>query len=238
MLSLKNLLATLACAGLVAAQSSSQFCDSASGICFQGYTDPEMDVTMGFVFPPVTTPPSNEFIIQLIAPITNGYTGISLGGQMANSLLFTLWPYDNEIILGPRWTSGYVLPEPYPGPETTLLPSSGINSTHIKATFRCQNCTVWEAGSMGSGDLTSFTVIAYVVATTTEPSDPADVASVIQEHDDFNFFGLDLSQCSTLVDVDSTQFIIDINLEHLGSTLVDIDSTQLIVGTNLEHLDC
>ncbi|PSR83065.1 hypothetical protein PHLCEN_2v5869 [Hermanssonia centrifuga] len=168
-----------------------------------------MDVTMGFVFPPVTTPPSNEFIIQLIAPITNGYTGISLGGQMANSLLFTLWPYDNELILGPRWTSGYVLPEPYPGPETTLLPSSGINSTHIKATFRCQvsttandptrliarqNCTVWDAGSMGSGDLTSFTVIAYVVATTTEPSDPADVASVIQEHDDFNFFGLDLSQ--------------------------------------------
>ncbi len=67
-----------------------------------------MDVTMGFVFPPVTTPPSNEFIIQLIAPITNGYTGISLGGQMANSLLFTLWPYDNEIILGPRWTSSVI----------------------------------------------------------------------------------------------------------------------------------
>ena len=47
---------------------------------------------------------------------------------------------------------------------------------------------------MGSGDLTSFQVVAYVVATTTQPADPSDVASSLQEHDDFNFFGLDLSQ--------------------------------------------
>lgn len=47
---------------------------------------------------------------------------------------------------------------------------------------------------MGSGDLTAFQVVAYVVATTTKPADPADVGSEIQEHDAFNFFGLDLSQ--------------------------------------------
>lgn len=47
---------------------------------------------------------------------------------------------------------------------------------------------------MGGGDLTSFQVIAYVVATTSGPADPSNVASSIQEHDDFNFFGLDLSQ--------------------------------------------
>ena len=56
-----------------------------------------------------------------------------------------------------------------------------------------QNCTVWEDGSFGQGDLTSFQVIAYVVATTTKPADPADIGSTIQEHDAFNFFGLDLS---------------------------------------------
>ena len=60
---------------------------------------------MGFVLPPVTTPPSNELIVQLVAPVTNGYTGLSLGGQMADSLLFTLWPNGNELMLGPRWTS-------------------------------------------------------------------------------------------------------------------------------------
>lgn len=62
-------------------------------------------MTVGVVLPPVSTPPSNELIIQIVAPVANGYTGISLGGTMADSLLFTLWPNDNEIILGPRWTS-------------------------------------------------------------------------------------------------------------------------------------
>ena len=56
-----------------------------------------------------------------------------------------------------------------------------------------QNCTTWEGGSLGNGDLTSFQVVAYVVATTTKPADPADVDSSIQEHDDFDFFGMDLS---------------------------------------------
>lgn len=41
----------------------------------------------------------------MVAPVSNGYTGLSVGGQMADSLLFTLWPYEDEIILGPRWTS-------------------------------------------------------------------------------------------------------------------------------------
>ncbi|KAI0345356.1 carbohydrate-binding cytochrome b562 [Trametopsis cervina] len=191
---LSLLLGAITCISIANAQSSTQYCDSSSGICYQGYTDPTLDVTVGFVFPPVSTPASNEYIIQLVAPVTNGWTGLSAGGTMADSLLFTLWPYNDQIILGPRWTSGYVLPDVYTGPKITLLPDSQVNSTHIKASFRCQNCTVWEGGSMGSGDLTSFQVVAYVVATTTKPADPADVASSLQEHDDFNFFGLDLSQ--------------------------------------------
>lgn len=67
--------------------------------------DPDLDVTVGFVFPPVTTPASNEYIVQLVAPVFNGYTGLSVGGSMANSLLFTLWPFNNKVILGARWTS-------------------------------------------------------------------------------------------------------------------------------------
>ncbi|CAL1705115.1 unnamed protein product [Somion occarium] len=91
-------------------------------------------------------------------------------------------------MLGTRWTSGYVMPLPYAGPKVTLLPDSTVNSTHIKASFRCQNCTVWQDGSMGSGDLNSFQLIAYVASYTTKVSDPSDVDSDMQEHDDFNFF--------------------------------------------------
>lgn len=150
---------------------------------------------------------------------------------MANSLLFTLWANGNNIVLGPRWTSyehyqlfrtasadiipsGYSLPSTYAGPKVTLLPSSTVNSTHVKATFRCQvsgehclsliyshlnlmfyvqNCTTWAGGSLGSGDLTSYQVLAYVVGTSSTPANVADAASTIQQHDYFNFLGVDLS---------------------------------------------
>jgi len=190
----KALVASLFLVGLAAAQSNSPFCDSASGICFQGYTDPELDITIGLVLP---DPPTDEFIVQMVAPASYGYTGLSVGGTMADSLLFTLWPYNNEIILGTRWTSGYVLPEVYTGPTITLLPSSTVNSTYIKATFRCQNCTTWTDGSLGSGDQGGFQLIAYVAQTTTPPDDPSDVGSTIIEHNDFDFFGMNLTQAQS-----------------------------------------
>ncbi|KII89157.1 hypothetical protein PLICRDRAFT_40791 [Plicaturopsis crispa FD-325 SS-3] len=182
----------------VRAQSSSAYCDSISGICFQGYTDPSLNITIGLVLPPLeptgsSTANSTEFIAQIVAPASYGWTGLSVGGTMANSLLFPVWPSGDDVILGPRWTAGYVLPTPYEGPTITLLPDSHVNSTHIQATFRCQNCTTWEGGSLGSGDLSGFQLIAYVASTTTPVDDPPDVDSSFEEHNEFDFFGMDLS---------------------------------------------
>ena len=56
-----------------------------------------------------------------------------------------------------------------------------------------QNCTVWEGGSLGSGDLNGTAVFAYVSSSTTGPADPSDVDSTFQEHDFFGFFGFSLS---------------------------------------------
>lgn len=56
-----------------------------------------------------------------------------------------------------------------------------------------QNCTVWEDGSLGSGNTTAFQLIAYVAQTTTEVTTPSDPASDFVEHDQFDFFGADLS---------------------------------------------
>ena len=113
-------------------------------------------MTIGVVLPPDSTPVSDEYIVNLVAPVSYGWTGISMGGQMSNSLLFTMWPYNSNIMLGPRWAecvvpwyclyyvltyptnSDYVLPDPYAGPKITLLPASKVNSTHINAIFRCQ----------------------------------------------------------------------------------------------------
>ncbi|KIJ69058.1 carbohydrate-binding module family 1 protein [Hydnomerulius pinastri MD-312] len=180
----------------VRGQTAASYCDSTSGICYQGYTDPTFNVTIGIVLPPLstgTTPNATEFIAQMVAPASFGWTGLSVGGQMADSLLFTMWPYNNEVIFGPRWTAGYVQPTPYAGPLITLLPDTKVNSTHIKASFRCQNCTAWNGGSLGSGDLNGFQLIAYVASDDTPVDDPSNVASNFTEHDQMNFFGLDLS---------------------------------------------
>ena len=61
-------------------------------------------MTIGIVLPPISTPPSDEYIVQIAAPASYGWTGISMGGQMSNSLLFPLWIDGNKIMLGPRWT--------------------------------------------------------------------------------------------------------------------------------------
>ncbi|EGO21045.1 carbohydrate-binding module family 1 protein [Serpula lacrymans var. lacrymans S7.9] len=180
----------------VVAQSATAYCDSTSGICYAGYTDPTLNITVGLVLPPLstgTTPNATEFVAELIAPASYGWTGLSVGGTMADSLLFTMWPYNGEVIFGPRWTSGYVQPLPYSGPIITMLPDTMVNSTHIKASFRCQNCTTWNGGALGSGDLSGFQLIAYVASDDTPVDDPSNVASNFTEHDQMNFFGLDLS---------------------------------------------
>ncbi|KAI0723976.1 hypothetical protein C8T65DRAFT_628099 [Cerioporus squamosus] len=181
------------CGQPASAQVASSYCDAASSICFQGYTDLAEDMTIGLVLPPLS-PPSDEYIVQMVFPVSFGWAGLSMGGQMSNSLLFPLWTYDtNKIMVGPRWTDDYVLPTAYAGPKVTVLPSSTVNSTHVNAIFRCQNCTVWEGGSLGSGNLNGTAVLAYVASTTTGVEDPSDINSSFQEHDYFNFFGVDLS---------------------------------------------
>ncbi|OJT08655.1 Cellobiose dehydrogenase [Trametes pubescens] len=151
-------------------------------------------MTIGVILPPDATPASNEYIVNFVVPASFGWSGISMGGQMANSLLFTMWPNGNEIMLGSRWADDYVLPSPYAGPKITLLPPSKINSTHVNAIFRCQNCTAWDGGSLGSGNLDGTAVLAYVASTKTPVADPSDIDSSFTEHDQFAFFGVDLSQ--------------------------------------------
>ena len=77
-----------------------------------------------------------------------------------------------------------------------VVPVSGLNSHHppfLILNDDSQNCTVWEGGSIGSGNLNGFQLIAYVASTDTPVDDPSNVASNFTEHNDFDFFGLDLS---------------------------------------------
>ena len=66
--------------------------------------DQTTGTTVGFVMPPVTNPPLNEFIVQITAPSSTGWTGVSLGGSMTMSLLLTMWPYQQQVVVA-SWTT-------------------------------------------------------------------------------------------------------------------------------------
>ncbi|EGN95519.1 hypothetical protein SERLA73DRAFT_162366 [Serpula lacrymans var. lacrymans S7.3] len=179
-----------------AVPNATAYCDSTSGICYQGYTDPTLDITVGLTFPPVSTDGganSTAFIAEIVAPVTYGWTGITVGGSMAYSLLFVLWPYEGEVILSPRWTTGYTQPTPYYGPIITMLPGTSVNSTSITASFLCENCTYWEGGAIGGGDLEGTQLIEYVANNDTEVFDPANYASNFTIHDVYGSFELNLA---------------------------------------------
>ena len=65
--------------------------------------DPETNITIGLVLPDDLT--SDEYIVELISPIDYFWTGVSLGGTMANSLLLVVWPNDGEVVFSARWTA-------------------------------------------------------------------------------------------------------------------------------------
>ncbi|OCH89474.1 cellobiose dehydrogenase [Obba rivulosa] len=186
------LLALLPLVGSVFAQSGSSYTDPENGFVFNGITDPVYGVTYGVVFPEPSSSGTypDEFIGEIVAPLTAEWIGLALGGAMIGDLLLVAWPYETSIVASTRYATDYVQPTEYDGPTLTSLPSSYVNSTHWKWVFRCQNCTTWEGGGIPLGS-TGVLAWAYSNVAVDTPSDPE---SDFLEHTDFGFFGENFGQ--------------------------------------------
>ncbi|GJJ08611.1 hypothetical protein Clacol_002830 [Clathrus columnatus] len=92
---------------LVTSQESSAFHDPENGFNFQAYTDPVHSVTYAAVFPEISVSanPPTEFLGEIIAPISNAWVGLSVGGAMLDSLLLVAWPNGNDIVFSPRYAT-------------------------------------------------------------------------------------------------------------------------------------
>lgn len=92
-------------------QSASLYTDPINDFQFLGYSDPVYGVTYGLTFPPLATsgPQSNEFIGEVVAPLTAEWIGIALNGQMLDNLLVVAWPNAGEIIFSPRYATYVIL---------------------------------------------------------------------------------------------------------------------------------
>ncbi|KIJ62247.1 iron reductase domain protein [Hydnomerulius pinastri MD-312] len=172
------LLSLLAISTSVFAQSSTTYTDPDNGITFQGYTDTTTDVTIGLVFPEGSDS-NDEFIGEIVSPLTNQWVGVCLGGTMLDNLLLVAWPYEDTVVYSPRYATSYSLPALYEGPTITSLESTSVNSTYWKWVFRCENCTTWTGGSI---NLTSTaSPLAWALSNTTV-DDPADPDSAFAKH--------------------------------------------------------
>ncbi|KAF7377697.1 Cellobiose dehydrogenase [Mycena sanguinolenta] len=172
--------------GSALAQAAAQFTDPDNGITFWGITDVVHDVTYGYVFPPLATSGSNptEYIGTIVSPLVNQWNGSVC--SMIDSLLVAAWPNNGEIVFTTRYATTNVLPDVYPGPVITTLPTSYVNSTHWKWVYRCQNCTTWVGG--GSIDVNSQSAVPAWCSSTIAVDDPADPGTSMVQHTDFGFY--------------------------------------------------
>ncbi|KAI5123893.1 hypothetical protein M0805_005709 [Coniferiporia weirii] len=192
-------------------QSSVPFTDTSTGtsITYQAYQDPFWNITFGMSLP--DDPTATEFIGLISFPASYSYAGISLGSEgMTNGLLLGAWSkgIGQPGVISPRYTTEYALPALYEGPQISIIQSSRANATTTTLNFRCQNCTVWPAGSLDPTSTSAF--MSFAVATQSAAVlDPTDPGSDLLPHDpnDINFFTVDLASAQTSAYTDVINFL-------------------------------
>jgi len=177
--------------------TAAQWCDSQTKICFQRYYISDLDVGLGYIFPPLPSSGAapDDFIGIYTAPAGAGWIGNSLGGGMTNSLLIVGWMNGGTPVVSARRAGSYSLPATYAGPKLTVLGSSGVNSTHQRIVYRCQNCTTWSGGSI---PLTSTSgIFGYAINAAIKPDTPSDPGSRFLQHTLAGQHGIDITKART-----------------------------------------
>lgn len=93
--------------GAVYSQSSSQYCDPLTSICYSSITSAS-GVSFRVACPAVTKAPFDA-ILQVVAPIENGWVGFSWGGTMTFNPLTIGWVNENNgtnganVMVSSRW---------------------------------------------------------------------------------------------------------------------------------------
>ncbi|TFK28283.1 CBD9-like protein [Coprinopsis marcescibilis] len=179
-------------AAVKAQTSVGEWADPVAGVTWTRWTDPDLDVTTGWVFPPLSGGQApDEFVGIFQAPSSGGYIGSSLGGGMRENLLLLAWTDGKIPRISPRWATDYAPPGPYAGPRITILGSSGNNDEHQRIVFRCQNCTTWVGGTNGI-PAEGYGVFGFAYNSFAPPLDPSDINSDVYRHSHIDMFGVDV----------------------------------------------
>ncbi|KAI8933358.1 hypothetical protein NX059_009977 [Plenodomus lindquistii] len=119
----------------------------------------------GYALPGEPTGNNDEYIGYLKGSLEanrQGWSGISHGGGMPNSLLLVAWPEADAVKTKFVWAGGYVTPTDYTGDARIDQISHTISDTHFEIVYRCQKCWVWnQNGAQGSQIPSEVQVIGW-----------------------------------------------------------------------------
>ncbi|KAK7179134.1 carbohydrate-binding cytochrome b562 [Paraphaeosphaeria sporulosa] len=187
---------SLVLASLALGQASRRYCDTASSICYSGWTGGN-GVTIGVALPN-TTSPNFDTVLQIVSPIANGWVGFSWGGTMPYVPLTLGWVNKaaNTVIYSSRMAFGLSMPQAYAGAEYTYLKGTGYNDTHWTLNVRCRGCSQWQDTEGKTVSLDSSNAASPFAhgLTNKTPIQPAKNTSVFNVHSSFGHWTLDLTQ--------------------------------------------
>ncbi|KAF1830675.1 cellobiose dehydrogenase-like protein [Decorospora gaudefroyi] len=188
-------LAFAAAAGTVLGQTTKRYCDSATSICYAGWTGTN-GITIGVALPVAKAAPFDT-VLQIVSPIKNGWVGFSWGGTMPYVPLTVGWVNKaaNTTIYSSRMAFGLSLPQPYADAEYSYIKGTGYNTTHWTLTVRCRGCSQWhdvDGRLMSIDGGATAQKFAYGLATR-PPAQPANNASTFNVHSSFGHYKIDLT---------------------------------------------
>lgn len=191
MAGLAAIVSVLGMSALAGAQSSTSFIDEATGITFQKYSGDSDGFGFGLALPTDTT--STDFIGQISGASTATYAGVSLTGQMANSLLIVAFPTaDNSQVMGSlRKVASYANPAVVTdsGTLTPIPEGTFANADGWSYTFLCTGCL---ADTATAFDATGTGASLGLAVSTDALQDTSTAGAVLNAHSGTGGFGINL----------------------------------------------
>jgi len=144
---------------------------------------------------PVQANTPYDAVIQVVAPVDVGWTGLAWGSSMIYDPLTVFWANGNNVVLSSRYTSSHVMPLPFAGASYEVFRvGTHVNGTAWQYTAKCTGCTTF----LGNGNRTEYLSpvgtnnFAFAYASS-RPSSPSSNTSSFSVHDVTAYWGHDFS---------------------------------------------
>ncbi|KAH6853123.1 hypothetical protein B0I37DRAFT_348609 [Chaetomium sp. MPI-CAGE-AT-0009] len=171
-------------------QTTGQYCDAASGMCYLEYSwGPTVPVFRIAVPDSAASNSKFDTLLQIVSPASFGWVGFSWGGGMTLNPLTVVWPNGEGATVSSRWSTGRTLPDLYPS-ATYRTVGASRNSTHWTVETVCSGCSQWSGGGLSATGTNTF---AWAVSETTV-AQPANSGSSFEIHDNVGMFSESLEQ--------------------------------------------